>query len=381
MKKVLFYLAVSFLAVSCGKNSANISATISGAGDKEVVLQRLDINNVVSVDTVKTNKNGNLSCKIKFADNAPQFYYLSYNNRRIASMIVMPKDNITITADTLGNYNVNGSKESALLKRLDSSLVAVQAKYSELAAKVGYAVAAKDEEAVKTLRQDMGRLYVKYKQGVMKQILGNPYSFSNIPALYQNFSANLPLFAEFTDGLIFKRVYDSLVTRYPHSAYVMHLKKEADAFDKRVELEQKLLQAGVSSFPNVSLPDINSKSHELRELEGRPFILYFWGAADVNQKLFNNQLKDIYAAYNPKGLEIYQVSVDTDKAMWATAVKEQQLPWINVCDGASGSSQAVIAYNITAVPSLFIFDKEGNIVARDIFNDAKLKNILNGICK
>ena len=46
-----------------------------------------------------------------------------------------------------------------------------------------------------------------------------------------------------------------------------------------------------------------------------------------------------------------------------------------------GSYQAVIAYNITAVPSLFIFDKEGNIVARDIFNDAKLKNILNGICK
>ena len=60
MKKVLFYLAVSFLAVSCGKNSANISATISGAGDKEVVLQRLDINNVVPVDTVKTNKNGKL---------------------------------------------------------------------------------------------------------------------------------------------------------------------------------------------------------------------------------------------------------------------------------------------------------------------------------
>jgi len=381
MKKVLFFLAVLFLAVSCGKHSANISATISGAGDKEVVLQRLDINNVVPVDTVKTNKNGFISCKIRFADNAPQFYYLSYNNRRIASMIVMPQDNITIVADTIGNYSINGSEESVLLKRLDSSLVAAQTKYNQLAIKVEEANLAKDEETAKALRQDMGRLYVKYKQSIIKQILGNPYSFSNIPALYQNFLTNLPLFAEFTDGLIFKRVYDSLVTKYPHSAYVMHLKKEADAFDRNVEMEQKLLEAGVSSFPNITLPDINSKPRELKELEGRPFILYFWGAADVNQKLFNNQLKDIYAAYNPKGLEIYQVSVDTDKAMWATAVKEQQLPWINVCDGASGSSKAIITYNITTVPSLFIFDKEGNMVARDIFNDAQLKSILNGICK
>lgn len=381
MKKVLFFLAVLFLAVSCGKHSANISATISGAGDKEVVLQRLDINNVVPVDTVKTNKNGFISCKIRFADNAPQFYYLSYNNRRIASMIVMPQDNITIVADTIGNYSINGSEESLLLKRLDSSLVAAQTKYNQLAIKVEEANLAKDEETAKALRQDMGRLYVKYKQSIIKQILGNPYSFSNIPALYQNFLTNLPLFAEFTDGLIFKRVYDSLVTKYPHSAYVMHLKKEADAFDRNVEMEQKLLEAGVSSFPNITLPDINSKPRELKELEGRPFILYFWGAADVNQKLFNNQLKDIYAAYNPKGLEIYQVSVDTDKAMWATAVKEQQLPWINVCDGASGSSKAIITYNITTVPSLFIFDKEGNMVARDIFNDAQLKSVLNGICK
>ena len=381
MKKVLFYLAVSFLAASCGKNSANISATINGAGERDVVLQRLDINNIVPVDTIKADKSGSVSYKIKFSDNAPQFYYLSYNSRRVASMIVMPNDNITVKADTLGNYSINGSKESELLKRLDSSLVAVQTKYRELSAKVDEAVAAKDEESVKSLRQDMGRLYVRYKQSVMKQILGNPYSFSNIPALYQNFATNLPLFAEFTDGLLFKRVYDSLVTKYPNSAYVMHLKKEADAFDRNVELEQKLIEAGVSSFPNISLPDINSKPRELRDLEGKPFILYFWGAADVNQKLFNNQLKDIYAAYNPKGLEIYQVSVDTDKAMWATAVKEQQLPWINVCDGASGSSKAVIAYNITSIPSLFVFDTDGNIVARDLFEDGKLRAVLNKVCK
>ncbi len=381
MKRVLFFLAVLFLAVSCGKHNANISATISGAGDKDVVLQRLDINNIVPVDTIKTNKNGFFSCKIRFADNAPQFYYLSYNNRRIASMIVMPQDNITIVADTMGNYSIKGSEESLLLKRLDSSLVVAQTKYNQLAIKVEEANLAKEQETAKALRQDMGRLYVKYKQSIIKQILSNPYSFSNIPALYQNFLANLPLFAEFTDGLIFKRVYDSLVIKYPHSAYVMHLKKEADAFDRNVEMEQKLLEAGVSSFPNITLPDINSKSRELKELEGRPFILYFWGAADVNQKLFNNQLKDIYAAYNPKGLEIYQVSVDTDKAMWATAVKEQQLPWINVCDGASGSSKAIITYNITTVPSLFIFDKEGNMVARDIFNETQLKRVLNGICK
>jgi peroxiredoxin len=100
----------------------------------------------------------------------------------------------------------------------------------------------------------------------------------------------------------------------------------------------------------------------------------FWTVADPNQKMFNNDLMEIYNKYKSAGLEIYQVSIDTDKTAWATAVKEQNLPWISVCDGKGAASIAVATYNVTAIPSMFVFNRKGDIVAsNDLFSKSKVE--------
>ena len=82
--------------------------------------------------------------------------------------------------------------------------------------------------------------------------------------------------------------------------------------------------------------------------------------------MFNNDLKELYRKYRNSGLEIYQVSLDEDKTAWASAVKDQQLPWISVCDFQGSNSPAVGAYNITALPSNFLIDRTGNIAGKDL---------------
>ena len=57
------------------------------------------------------------------------------------------------------------------------------------------------------------------------------------------------------------------------------------------------------------------------------------------------------------------MSLDEDKTAWAAAVKDQQLPWISVCDGKGAASPAVVAYNLITVPTLFVFNAKGDIVA------------------
>jgi peroxiredoxin len=90
--------------------------------------------------------------------------------------------------------------------------------------------------------------------------------------------------------------------------------------------------------------------------------------------MFNNDLMEIYNKYKSAGLEIYQVSIDTDKTAWATAVKEQNLPWISVCDGKGAASIAVATYNVTAIPSMFVFNRKGDIVAsNDLFSKSKVE--------
>ena len=129
-------------------------------------------------------------------------------------------------------------------------------------------------------------------------------------------------------------------------------------------LADKIAKAGEESFPNISLPDINAKNVDLSSLEGKPFILMFWTITEASQKMFNNDLKELYRKYSGNGLEIYQVSLDVDKTAWATAVKEQELPWISVCDGKGSASPSIATYNIATIPYMFVFNKNGDIVAR-----------------
>ena len=57
-------------------------------------------------------------------------------------------------------------------------------------------------------------------------------------------------------------------------------------------------------------------------------------------------LLPVYETYRDKGLEIYAVSLDTDKGVWANAVKNQKLSWVNVCDGLGTASPALTLYNV-----------------------------------
>ena len=74
---------------------------------------------------------------------------------------------------------------------------------------------------------------------------------------------------------------------------------------------------------------------------------------------------DLYSKYKSKGLEIYQVSVDTDRAAWLNAIEQDRLDWINVGD-MKGSVIAANLYNIQVIPSNYILDKDKRVVAKNV---------------
>ena len=46
--------------------------------------------------------------------------------------------------------------------------------------------------------------------------------------------------------------------------------------------------------------------------------------------------------------------MNPDKSAWASVVKAQKLPWINVNDGLGAASPSVMLYNVAEVPSSFL---------------------------
>jgi peroxiredoxin len=288
-------------------------------------------------------------------------------------MILLPKDNVTIVADGKGSYTIEGSLESSNLEKIDNTFYAAIAKMDSLT-KVSQTISSDNKDQVQSLNRQRGQVYVQQKRAAIRHIMENPNSITSAVVLFQRFGENLPVFGEMSDVILFKRVYDSLQVVYPESEFMIALMDEINVREKMFEFENKLSSVSEISFPDLVLPDMNGNQSILSSLTGKVIILSFWSVAQTEHKMFNNELKELYSSYKDKGLEIYQVALDVDKPTWASAV--QNLPWINVNDGLGTASPSITAYNIKKIPSNFIIDRKGDIIARDIFEISKMKEII-----
>lgn len=368
--------AAALLAAACTP-TAKVDGTIASAPSSEVVMKLLNVNRYEVLDTVNTDASGRFTYKVKVEKGQPEFVYVYHNDARVASLLLEAGDKVNFVADTLGNYSVEGSDESAKLAQVEKEYSAAQARLQAIADQVADA----EGEDAASLRQQLGKEYVDYYRKCVRYILENSRSLTVVPVLYQNFGPDLPVFAQSTDAIHFVNVADSLALSYPQSKYVKALKKEAERRFGYLELEAKIRNASEIGYPDVVLPDVNAEKIRLSEVDAEVIMLYFWSATDASQKMFNlDVLKSLYDDYHSKGFEIYQVALDPDKAGWAQVVKQQNLPWINVCDGLGASSPYVVTYNIPALPATYII-ADGELVDGQVVDEKSLRKLLDKLLK
>ena len=373
LKSILVAVVAGMLASCASKDNAVIELQVPGAGNKEVLLSKLQVNRVGVLDTLVLDAQGRAKCKVDVKEDNPDFYYLSYNHKRLASLLLKGGDKVKVSVDTLGNgLEIKGSEESLKLAAVEKKIYDATARFDSLSAELVNAVEASDAQKVADLQVEVSKFFVKYKREALAHMMKDPSSLSNITLLYQKFNNELTVFGDVLDVVYFRKIYDSLKVVYPKSMYVNALKDDVDRYQKAFEFNNKMTLAGEQAFPEIALPDTKGQTRKMSELLGKPFILFFWTSTLDQQKMYNHDLKELYAKYHSKGLEIYQVSADVDKTQWATVVKEQELPWINVCDGRGTASIVLNTYAVTQLPTLFIFDKAGNIVAKNIFDKKEL---------
>ena len=123
----------------------------------------------------------------------------------------------------------------------------------------------------------------------------------------------------------------------------------------------KVVTAGLI---DIQLPDNKGRTRSLTELKGKVVLLDFhlFAMKDSPQRILS--LRELYNKYHAQGLEIYQVSVDTDEHFW----KQQtaHLPWISVRDAGGTGSRQLAIYNVTQLPEFFLIDRENNLVSRSV---------------
>lgn len=355
------------LLFSCGpKNQFTISGTIDGGAGKTLYFSQLHPSKLTFVDSVKLDKKGNFELKGTTSD--PTFYLLQVSNTNFLTLLLDSADRVTIEgnyANLAFDYDVEGSANSKEIQELNQKFAEAKAKLDSLRAlynkNKNNPLYASTLESLNIEYASIANAYAQYASDFVKR---NPFSPANIYALYQQWEPNAFVI---NDLQLMKTTASALSSLYPNNDHVKALYNNTlDIMRKERSMQaMQLLQQSAVNSPDINLPDQHGINRSLWSLQGKYVLLQFWSAKDRTSRVQNQVLNELYAQYRNRGFEIYMVSIDNDRAAWLQAIAEDNMPWINVGD-MKGSYQAVNSYNIQAIPSNYILDKEGQIVAKNL---------------
>lgn len=394
MSKVskLLYVAAAALAVAaCGGSDespatnteeraiakATVEGKIAAAPSSEVVFGLMADYQMLLVDTLRTSADSSYKFEIDLLEGDPEFVYMVREGQNVASLILNAGDIVNVDVDAEGNAVISGSEESVKFTQVQKEHAQMDAHFSEMMAELE---AATSDSKRQSLARKISKEYVSYNIQSRKYVVENSRSLSVISVLYRQLG-DLPVFSELTDALLFDSTADSLQKAYPDSRYAMALRVAADQKLSEMELQNMIDQTEPIGYFDVELPDAEGQVKKLSDLDAKVILLYFWSASQPVQNIFNiENLKPIYESYHKKGFDIFQVSLDNDKVMWANAVKGQELPWINVCDIRGGASPYISMYNLQALPSAFLISN-GELVDGEIVDEASFRKLIEKLLK
>lgn len=359
-------------------HNARIDGVVDGLDADTLLVEKLVVSYKQTTDTLITRPDGRFSCKLKFDSPNPEFYYLTYHGIKLATLLVKEGDKIHVEADTLGRCVIEGSDESVRLMESDREYAKISNRCRALSLRLRDLP--QNTKHAASLRREYSENYIKLYRSSVRYIVENRRSLTSVPVIFRKLG-DLPVFNQRMDALHYRSLADSLAAVYPTSPYVRALQKEASAQMKQMDFSGKIDSVAVVGFPEIELPDIRSEKVKLSSVEGKVVLLHFWTSSDAAQKLFNQDvLKPLYQKYRAKGLEIYQVALDTDKFSWAQVVKAQKMPWVNVCDIRGGASTNVMLYNVANLPTTYVI-ADGEMYAEQPTDAESLRKIVAKILK
>ena len=128
--------------------------------------------------------------------------------------------------------------------------------------------------------------------------------------------------------------------------------------------------------PDLAFPDPDGNIRKLSDLRGKVVLLDFWASWCRPCRGENPHVVAMYQKYHDKGFEVFSVSLDRDKESWKRAIAADGLVWPNhVSDLKYWSSEAARTYGVSSIPSMFLLDQNGRIIAKNLRGEA-LSNAL-----
>lgn len=380
MRKYLI-IAIAVLGMaSCSKNKFHVEGNITNAKDSVLYFEHVGLEQVDVLDSVKLSDDGAFAFAEE-SNEAPEFYRLRISDQ-IINVSIDSTETVTIKAQypqMATQYEVSGSDDCAKIKELTLKQIDLQNR--------AIAVQKNQSLTIDEANDSILKMIDVYKQDVKTNyILKEPNRSYAYFALFQAIGNTL-IFnprSNKDDIKVFAAVATSWDSYYPNSERGSNLHNIAIEGMKNIRIVEaneaqtidasKITTAGVIE---IALNDNKGQVRRLTDLKGKVVMLDFHLFGFENSPARILLMRELYNKYHAQGLEIYQVSLDSDEHFW----KQQTaaLPWVSVRDPQGPDSQILTLYNIQALPEYFLISRDNTLYKRgtqveDI--EAEIKKLL-----
>jgi peroxiredoxin len=380
-KSVIVIIAFAFLVSGCNKKTNFVvDGVVSNCPVSKIYLEKLEINGSTPYDSSGIDSKGHFTLKGNASQ--PTFFLLKLNNQKFITLLLDSAEDVRFSADFINfskDYHIEGSAGSSKVQTLNRQLMQTNSKIDSLESLINITAGMPGNgEKIEGWKKEIEQVYTDQEEFSKKFITNNPFSLASVLAIYQKFNNGSYIVQDLHTIKIAASALHSMFPNSEHATTLYEDTKKIMQTIRNEEVRKYIEDTGLNS-PDIVLPDPSGKDVALSSLKGKVVLLHFWSAFDRNSRIINPVLRENYQRFNPKGFEIYQVSIDTSRTAWQQAIAADGLNWINVGD-MEGSIHALSTYNIKMVPSNYLIDREGFIIAKDLKGPAlyeKLNEILN----
>lgn len=361
------YIAAALLFAgftACNNEPAfKVQGEVTDAADKMLYLEQTGLDGIVALDSVELGNDGTFSFAAALPE-APDFYRLRIDNK-VINFSVDSTETVEVKADYKNfatEYNIQGSENNQKIKELVLLQTDLQERVNRMA---------QSGMPVGIAQDSLARMVDAYKDEVKRNYIfvapNKPFAYFALFQVLNGYMIFDPLNNK-EDVKCFAAVATSMNNLYPHAdrsrnLYNMVIKGMKNTRAPQVKpLDIPADKIQETSIIDIPLMDIKGTVRHLTDLKGKVVLIDFtvYGSAESGAR--NLLLREIYDKYASQGLEIYQVSLDTDEHFWKTAA--DNLPWICVRDPQGPYSTYVRLYGVTQLPTAFLVGRNNELNMR-----------------
>ena len=376
-------LTVITVIISCnkaGKNEYIISGTVKGIADgKTVVLEKQDaMGQIVPMDTVKI-KDGKFIMKGSAKEPEIMLIQIEAIQGKVPFVLENGDIKIVVDKDSLQKSKYSGTFNNNVFSKFNDDLTKFQKELQKKLMAFQTANMSKMKAAQEAKDTIVINKLMKEYQGIQKEGMD----------FYVKFAEENPkalLSALIIDSMLNDPTVDLARAKKIFNSFSPEVKKYKPGKSIQTKLDKIAKPVPVAAAPNVgsvapdfTAPNPEGKSISLRQSLGKVTIIDFWASWCKPCRAENPNVVALYAKYHAKGFNILSVSLDKEASDWKAAITKDKLTWNHVSNLKEFEDPIALQYGINAIPTIFVLDAKGVIVAKDLRGEelnAKIASLL-----